>query len=107
MVWSYRALSMIPMPFGDGQISALISFICHAWWLAPSCDPFLSTMSTHFCALSRQYAQPLNEALRNFVATSAFEPSLSHLSDAKIWSWSIAVATDGSLKSMIDRSSGL
>ena len=27
------------MPFGDGQMSALISFICQAWWLAPSCEP--------------------------------------------------------------------
>ena len=42
------------MPAGDGQMSALISFICQAWWLAPSCEPFDSTMSTHFWGLSRQ-----------------------------------------------------
>src|SRR4029079_3988669 len=106
IVWSYRVLSMSPMPFGDGQMRPLISFICHAWWLAPSCDPAFSTMSTHFCALSRQYAQPLKDALRNLLAVSAFEPSLSHLSEANTWSWSIAVPTDGSLKSMTFRSAG-
>ena len=42
------------MPFGDGQMSALISFICQAWWLAPSWEPLARTMSTHFWALSRQ-----------------------------------------------------
>ena len=74
------------MPFGDGQMSALISFICHAWWLAPSWEPFARTMSTHFCALSRQKIQPLNVACRNFVAVSALLPVLSHLALAKTWS---------------------
>ena len=27
------------MPSVDGQISLLISFICHSWWLAPSFEP--------------------------------------------------------------------
>ncbi len=40
------------------------------------------------------------------MATSALPPVLSHLSLAKIWSWSIAVATAGSLKSMRLRSLG-
>ena len=30
-VWSQSALSIMPMPFGEGQINGLISFIIHAW----------------------------------------------------------------------------
>ena len=38
----------------DGQMRPLISFICRAWWLAPSCEPSSRTRSTHSGALSRQ-----------------------------------------------------
>src|SRR5581483_6464320 len=35
--------SMTPIPFGEGQMSALISFISHVWWPLPSVGPFCST----------------------------------------------------------------
>src|ERR687888_630609 len=35
-----------PIPFGLGQMSALISFICHVWWPLPSSETFLRTMLT-------------------------------------------------------------
>jgi hypothetical protein len=53
-VWSQAASSTMPIPFSDGQISLLISFICQSWWLAPSLEPLATTMSRHFSALSRQ-----------------------------------------------------
>ena len=40
------ALSMIPMPFGFGQMSAFTSFICHVWWPRGNAGPFASTMFT-------------------------------------------------------------
>ena len=35
------------IPVGFGHTSLLISFICNAWWPAPSVGPFFSTMLTH------------------------------------------------------------
>ena len=52
----------MPMPSGDGQISLLISFICHSWWLLPSCDPAATTRSRHSSGLSRQNTQPSIDA---------------------------------------------
>ena len=46
--------SMIPMPFEFGQISLLISFICHVWCVLPSVGPFWSTMFVHCVTWSRQ-----------------------------------------------------
>ncbi len=45
---------MIPIPFGDGQTRALISFICQVWWPAPSVEPFLSVYWTQSAGLARQ-----------------------------------------------------
>ena len=45
---------MIPMPFGDGQISGLISFIIQAWWPAPSVDPASTVYWMQSAGLSRQ-----------------------------------------------------
>src|SRR4051812_47806269 len=61
-VVAYAAGSITPTPFGAGQMSALISFICQVWWPLPRVEPFFSTSSTHDDALSRQYAQPFSEA---------------------------------------------
>ena len=43
-----------PMPAGFGQMSLLISFICHVWWPRGSAGPFLRTMLTHDFQWSRQ-----------------------------------------------------
>ena len=69
-VRSHAAWSMKPMPLSAGHISLLTSFICHSWWLSPSCEPAATTMSRHASALSRQYAQPSNEAARKRTAMS-------------------------------------
>src|SRR5919204_2735825 len=53
-VRSNAALSMIPMPLLFGQMSALISFICHVWWPLSSVGPCLRTMFTQSFAWSRQ-----------------------------------------------------
>ena len=83
------------MPAGDGQISALISFICQAWWLAPSCEPGEDDVDALLGVVAA--VDPALEATPagTSVATSALLPVLSHLSLAKIWSWSIAVPTAG------------
>ena len=70
-------------------MSALISFICQAWWPAPSWLPASSVYCTQSAGLSRQYIQPLSEARTKRTATSRLLPSLSHASRAKIASWSI------------------
>jgi hypothetical protein len=62
--------SMTPTPSGDGQMSLLTSFICHSWWLAPSLEPFATTMSRQLSGLSRQYTQPASEPATNLVARS-------------------------------------
>ena len=69
-VRSHAAGSIMPTPFAAGQISLLISFICQSWWLAPSFEPFATTMSTHSWTLSRQYAQPWSDAATNRPARS-------------------------------------
>ena len=61
-VRSHAASSMMPMPFSAGQMSLLTSFICHSWWLSPSCEPAATTMSRQASGLSRQYAQPWIDA---------------------------------------------
>ena len=83
---------MTPMPrTGAGQMSLLISFICHVWCPRPSVVPALSTMLTHSVWWSRQYAQPLNDAARNRFAMSWFFASFSHEPWANTPSSSIAV----------------
>src|SRR5213080_2901520 len=42
--------STIPIPLGDGQISALISFICHFWWPLSSVGPCWRTILTQSAA---------------------------------------------------------
>jgi hypothetical protein len=51
---SQAAWSMKPTPLVAGQISLLISFICHSWWLLPSLEPLATTMSRQASTLSRQ-----------------------------------------------------
>ena len=84
---------MIPMPSGDGQIRALISFIIHAWWPAPSVEPASVTYWTQSSGLSRQWIQPRNEARRKRVAMSSLPSWASQPARAKSASWSIAVPT--------------
>src|SRR3954453_24064874 len=105
-VWSHAAWSNWPMPFGDGQISPLISFIIQSWWLLPSVEPALVRMSAHLSGLSRQYIQPRYEAFRNLTANSFLPGVLRHESQAATPSWSMAVPLDGSLKQMPLRSAG-
>jgi hypothetical protein len=70
-VCAHAASSIVPAPSGgDGQISLFTSLICHSWWLAPSVEPALTTMSRHSSTLSRQYAHPSIDAAMNFVVTS-------------------------------------
>ena len=42
------------MPFGDGQISGLISFIIQAWWPAPRVEPALTVYWMQSAGLVRQ-----------------------------------------------------
>ena len=97
---------MMPMPFGDGQISALISLSCQVWWPWPSVGPLSSTTWTQASKLSRHQIQPLNEARRKRVAMSSLaglrQPAAC---EAKMPSWSMAVPADSI--EMTDRSSGL
>ncbi len=47
-VLSQAAWSNWPMPFGDGQIRPLISFIIQVWCPVLSSDPAFTTRSAHF-----------------------------------------------------------
>ena len=59
----HRAGSITPTPPGDGQMSALISFIIHAWCPGPPKGGLAATTtSTHSWKLSRQCAQPRSDA---------------------------------------------
>ena len=44
----------MPTPTGDGQTRALISFIIHVWWPAPSWLPASVVYWTQSSGLSRQ-----------------------------------------------------
>ena len=90
--------SMTPIPSRFGQISALTSFICHAWWPAGSAVPCLTTVDTHDFAWSRQKAQPLNVAVRNLIAVAWLAGFLIQLPFVKIPSWSMPVPTSDILK---------
>src|SRR5436190_10830147 len=90
-VWSNAALSMIPMPFAFGQMSALISFICHVWWPFSNVGPWARTAFTQSFAWSRHQIQPLNDAARNFFAIAWWFLSEIHLSVVKMPSSSIPV----------------
>src|SRR3954470_4436040 len=92
-VWFHVSTGIAPTPFGEGQTSGLTSFIIHAWWPAPSVEPASVVYWMHLAALSRQNAQPRNDARRNLTATSSLPDCLSHASRAQIESWSIADPT--------------
>src|SRR3954452_18016928 len=79
------------MPFGEGQISALISFICHVWCPLSSVGPCDRTIFTQSFRCARQKIQPLKDAARNFFAASWFFLSLIHDSVVKTPSSSIPV----------------
>src|SRR3954471_20445142 len=99
------ASSTTPMPPVDGQISLFTSFICQSWWLLPSLEPLATTRSRHFSALSRQYAQPLIVAARNFTVCCWYAGSLSLSVLAQTASCSI---DDPSVfQSMIEKSSAV
>src|SRR5437868_5990266 len=77
-VVTYAVGFMTPIPSGAGQMSALISFICHVWWPLPSVGPFCRTMLTQSPEWSRQYAQPMSDAATKRFATSTCFGSLRY-----------------------------
>ena len=80
-VWSHKALSIIPMPFGDGQISGLISFIIHAWWPAPSVEPgvdgVLDAVVGVVAAVDPALERGPEEARRDVLVAVLVEPRLA------------------------------
>ena len=87
-----NALAFItPTPPAAGQISLLISFVCHVWCPLPRSVPFFSTIAVQAVTLSRQNAHPLREAAMNRVAMSRFFASFRKDPVVKIPSSSIAV----------------
>ena len=79
-VWSHSAVSIIPMPFGDGQISGLISFIIQAWWPAPSVEPcvdgVLDALVGVVAAVDPALERRLEEARRDVLVAVLGEPRL-------------------------------
>src|ERR1700745_1088390 len=91
------AAGTTPIPLGFGQISLLISFICHAWWPAPSVGPFFSTMLTHAAWWSRQELQAWDDPFRNLTSVSGLVGFESHFCVVKRLSSSIPVPTSAIL----------
>src|SRR4051794_25364854 len=99
------ASSTTPIPFFDGQISLLTSFICQSWWLLPSLEPLATTRSRHFSGLSRQNAQPLIVAVRNFTVCCWYAVSFS----LSVFAHTESCSMDDPFcfQSMIEKSSGV
>src|SRR5207247_2113902 len=68
-------------------------FICQVWCPRGNAGPLASTMFTQGVRLSRQYAQPLKDAARNFFAIAWLAALLIQLPVVKTLSSSIDVPT--------------
>src|SRR6266498_4760358 len=83
--------SITPTPSLFGQISALVSFICHVWWPFGSAGPFASTIWTQARKWSRQYVQPFSDAVRNLTAVAWLALFLIQSPRTNTPSWSMPV----------------
>ena len=96
---------MMPMPSSAGQISLLISFICHSWWLSRRSGLGVDHDVMASFRVVEQNAQPSMEAATKRVATLTYASSPSRAPSAQIASCSMP--TPISSYEMTLRSSGV